>query len=479
MFLRRFYDEQLAQASYLLGCQTSGAALVVDANRDVEQYVVAAAAEGLQITHVTETHIHADFVSGSRELAERTGAQLLLSGEGGRDWQYGFAHASDARVLRDGDRFPVGAIRIEVMHTPGHTPEHLAFLVTDTAGADRPMAALTGDFLFVGDVGRPDLLERAAHVAGSMEASARDLFRSVQRAKSLPDYLQIWPGHGAGSACGKSLGAMPQSTLGYERLFNWALAPMDEDAFVAAVLSGQPEPPRYFAVMKRINRDGPRLLGGLPHPEQMGPSRLSVALAEGAPVLDTRHATDFAAGHVPGTLNIPFGRSFSTWAGSLLPYDRPFFLIVEDDDAAALAARAARALALIGLDHAAGYFGASALTDWKVAGRPSESVPMVSAVELQRRMARGGLTVIDVREASEWDSGHLPGARWIPLASLTERLADLPRDGSIVVQCQGGSRSAIAASLLLAEGRRDVVNFAGGFAEWLRAGLPVERDGVS
>lgn len=222
MLLRRFYDAPLAQASYLVGCQATGEALVVDPNRDVAHYLAAAHEEGVRITHVTETHIHADFVSGARELVAHTGARLLLSGEGGPDWQYRYAAADGATLLHDGDTFTVGNLKFEVVHTPGHTPEHLTFIVTDTPATDRPMGAFTGDFLFVGDVGRPDLLERAAKVAGTMESAARTLFRSLQRFASRPDYLQIWPGHGAGSACGKALGAVPQSTLGYERVVNWA-----------------------------------------------------------------------------------------------------------------------------------------------------------------------------------------------------------------------------------------------------------------
>jgi hydroxyacylglutathione hydrolase len=304
MLLKRFYDSKLAQASYLLGCQATGEAIVVDPNRDVEQYIRAAAEEGVRLTHVTETHIHADFVSGSRELAERTGAQLFLSDEGGDDWRYGFVGAAHAKLLRDGDVIKVGNIRLEVIHTPGHTPEHLTFLVTDTAATNRPMGALTGDFLFVGDVGRPDLLERAAKMAGTMESSARALFSSVARFKRHVDYLQLWPGHGAGSACGKSLGAVPSTTLGYERIANWALAEDDQGEFVRTVLAGQPEPPKYFAAMKRINRDGPRVLGGFPKPARRSADALASLLAEGVLVVDTRSAALFASRHVPGTINI-------------------------------------------------------------------------------------------------------------------------------------------------------------------------------
>jgi len=271
MFFKRFYDTKLAQASYLIGCQQTGEALVVDPNRDVEQYVTAADAEGLRVTHVTETHIHADFVSGARELAARTGARLLLSDEGDAEWKYAYAAGAKARLLKDGDSFMVGNVRIEALHTPGHTPEHLSFLVTDMPAAAGPWGILTGDFVFVGDVGRPDLLERAAGVGGTMDAAARTLFRSLQRFKLQPDWLQIWPGHGAGSACGKGLSAIPHSTVGYERRFNWAFGVNDEAEFGRMVLAGQPEPPKYFGIMKRLNREGPRLLGGL-RPRRTGPA---------------------------------------------------------------------------------------------------------------------------------------------------------------------------------------------------------------
>ena len=349
MYLERFYDHKLAQASYLIGCAATGEALVVDPNRDVEAYLRAAEREGLRVTHVTETHIHADFVSGARELAERTGARLHLSDEGDEDWKYGYAAAYDAVLLKDGDSFRVGNIEIRALHTPGHTPEHLSFLVTDTVAATEPMGMLTGDFVFVGDVGRPDLLEKAAGVEGTMEPGARALFHSLRKLAELPDLLQIWPGHGAGSACGKGLGAVPQSTLGYERRYNWAFAIQDEDAFVDAVLSGQPEPPRYFAEMKRINKVGPSVLGGARPPERLASGRLAELLRDGALVVDTRPAAAYAAGHVPGTLNIPLDRSFTNWAGWLLPYDADLHLILADDGEPC-AEEAVRDLAMIGLD---------------------------------------------------------------------------------------------------------------------------------
>jgi hydroxyacylglutathione hydrolase len=475
MIVKRFYDEKLAQASYLIGCAATGDALVVDANRDVDQYLRAAAEEGVRVTAVTETHIHADYVSGSRELAARAGATLYLSREGGPDWRYGFAEDAGATLVGEGDRFRVGNVRIDVLHTPGHTPEHLTFLVTDTAGADRPIAALTGDFLFVGDVGRPDLLERAAGVSGTMEAGARALFRSLRRfAGEHPDWLQVWPGHGAGSACGKGLSAIPHSTLGYERLFNWGLSIDDEDAFVRAVLDGQPEPPRYFAEMKRINRDGPPLLGGFRRPPRERPDALESVLESGALVVDARPAADFAAGHVPGTIGIPLDRSFTTWAGWLIPYDRPFHLIVGGGEEAAVDA-AVRDLAMIGLDGIAGWFPPAAVEAWAGGGGRLETVASIGAAELHERLATGEVAVLDVRGRGEWDAGHLPGATHIPLGYLSERLDEVPAGRPLVLQCQGGGRSGIAAGVLQAAGVREVVNLEGGLDAWEREGFRVER----
>ena len=472
MYFRRFYDDALAQASYLIGCEATGESLVIDANRDVAQYEAAAAAEDLRITHVSETHIHADFVSGSRELAQRTGAKLFLSGEGGPDWQYAFARSSGAVLLRDGSRFAVGHVRVDVMHTPGHTPEHVVFLVTDTAHSGRPVGLCSGDFVFVGDVGRPDLLERTAHFAGTMEASARSLFGSLARFRELPDFVQLWPGHGAGSACGKALGAMPQSTVGYEKIANWAFSITDEETFVREVLSGQPEPPSYFAEMKRMNRDGPTLLGAFPVPPRLDATGLAATLAGGGVVADTRGSRAFAEGHVPGTLNIPLSSSFNTYAGWLLPYDHEVWIITSGEREAA---QAARELAMIGLDRVAGWFPPESVDAWRADGRPVEGVPQVGAKEVSARVLSGEVTVIDVRSETEWHGGHLPGALRVPYGLLASRLGDVPRDKPIVLQCQGGTRSAIAASVLLAHGVQDVLNLGGGIDEWEREGLPVVR----
>jgi hydroxyacylglutathione hydrolase len=474
MILKRFYDENLAQASYLFGCSVTGEALVIDPNRDVEQYIAAAKAERLRILYVAETHIHADFVSGTRELSARTGARMYLSAEGGSEWQYGFQNDPKVELVRDGDRFKVGNIMVQVAHTPGHTPEHVTFFITDGAAADRPIGAVTGDFVFVGDVGRPDLLEKAANVKGTMIAGARQLFRSLQIFKEQPDYLQIWPGHGAGSACGKGLSSIPHSTVGYERLFNWAFLAAHEEEFVSAVLAGQPEPPKYFAEMKRINRDGPRVLGGFTRPPILDYSALESTLASQHIVIDTRRAHDFAARHIPGTINIPLDRSFTTWAGWLVPFDRDFYLILDTTRAEVLD-DAVKSLAMIGLDRISGAFDVSVLDEWSRSGKSFESVAQINARELKERLEHGEVHIVDVRGKSEWDAGHIPDAPNIPLGYLSERLAEVPDDKPVVVHCQSGSRSAIGASILRARGRKNVLNLSGGFVDWLRSGSPVER----
>ncbi len=443
MYFQRFFEPKLASATYLVGCQKSGEAIVIDANRDIDQYVDAAAAVGLTIAYTTETHIHADFVSGTRALAARTGAQVLLP-------------------LADGERIMLGNVRLDVVHTPGHTPEHVIFIVTD-AGASRPWGVLTGDFVFVGDVGRPDLLERAVKVQGTAESSARDLFASLQRFRELPADLQIWPGHGAGSACGKALGAMPSTTLGYELATNWALKVSDEATFVREVLKGQPEPPRYFAIMKRVNRVGADRESTVARPPRMPDAALGPLLDANATIVDLRRADAFAAAHVPGTINIPLTRSFPTWAGSVLAYDADVYLIGDDERATI---EATHDLSLIGLDRVAGRWTRQVIDRWREAGGAIGTVAQVDARTLADAQRTGTVAVLDVRDESEWDEGHLAEAIHLPLATLASRLGDIPRGRPIVVHCQAGSRSAIAASLLTASGIPDVRNLTGGIAAW-------------
>jgi hydroxyacylglutathione hydrolase len=365
----------------------------------------------------------------------------------------------------------VGSVRIEVAHTPGHTPEHLSFLLADLAVSQQPMGVFSGDFLFVGSVGRPDLLERAVQQKGTMEASARTLYQSLRRFRERPDWLQVWPAHGAGSACGKGLSAVPQSTLGYEKLTNPWLAHETEEGFVRAILDGQPDPPRYFALMKRLNRDGPPLRGGPAAPAPLPAERLPAVLQRGGIVVDVRPAAQYAQGFLPGTINLPLDRSFPTWAGWLLPPDADLHLLAP----AGQAAEAARDLAMIGLDRVAGVFGADALESWAARGGQLATIRQVRAGDLARELHGGGPAVLDVRWEAEWRAGHLPGVPNVPLGQLLERLSEVPSDRPLVVHCQGGGRSSIAASLLHARGFRNVTNLIGGFAEWQAGGHPVER----
>ena len=469
MFVRRFFEPKLAQTSYMIGCAAHRVAIVIDPNRDVDQYIAAAEAEGAEIKHVTETHIHADFLSGARELAAKTGATLYLSDEGDENWKYAFAKPDGAKLVHDGDHITVGNIDLEVLHTPGHTPEHISFLVTDGAVADEPIAAVTGDFIFVGDVGRPDLLEKAANIKGTMEIGAKQLWKGVDAFRARPDYLQIWPGHGAGSSCGKGISAIPHSTLGYEKRFNWAFQAKDEADFVSSVLSGQPDPPMYFAEMKKLNKEGPRILGGFTRPAELKAADLAARLAHHALVVDMRPAAEFATGAVPGTINVPMNGSFTTWMGWLVPYDKDFYLI---GDAAAVDL-AVRDLAMIGLDRIGGWFAPDVVTAWAAAERaPLSVIPQIGAFDLSESLKHGGVTLVDVRNPGEWSAGHIQGATHSPLGHLGRRFEEIPRDKPIVMQCAAGARSMIGASMLKARGIDRVINLTGGFGAWASAGLP-------
>lgn len=469
MLLKYFYDKSLAHASYLVGCQKSGEAIVIDPGRDVTPYIEAAKAEGLRIVGATETHIHADFVSGSRELADRVGAKLYLSDAGPVDWKYAFASRYDAALLKDGDKFYIGNVKFEVLHTPGHTPESISFVLTDVGGgANVPMGIFTGDFVFVGSIGRPDLLETAAGVVGSAEVGARQLYHSMLRFRELPDHLQVWPAHGAGSACGKGLGAIPSSTVGYEKLFNPALKFDDEQEFVDYILTDQPETPFYFAVMKRVNKVGPELTKDLPPIDAIRPTELA-AIAAKSLVIDTSVAGEFAKSHVPGTVNVP-ASNLVQWAGFFVDYNQPLFLITDEG---ALPAQL-RSLRSIGIDNLGGFFEAGSI---KTAGLRTESYRSATPTELRKRIDAGDVTLIDVRAATEFQAGHIAGAEHHFLGKLLRGLDRVRNDKPVVAQCLAGGRSAIAASILQ-RGGFDVVNMQGGYQAWVDAGLPVVREDV-
>ena len=471
MILKYFYDKTLAHASYLVGCQRAKVAVVIDPGRDIQPYLDAAKQEGVQLTDVAETHIHADYVSGACELAARVGATLHLSDEGPAEWKYEYAGNYKHQLLRDGDSFMVGNIRFEVLHTPGHTPESISFVLTDQGGgANRPMGIFTGDFVFVNAVGRPDLLEQAAGIMNTAKAGAKDLYASLQKFKELPEYLQVWPAHGAGSACGKGLGAIPSSTVGYEKLFNPGLQFSDEDSFVEYVLADQPDVPPYFKVMKRVNKEGPRLLGEGSLVEKMEPSAVSEAISQGT-VVDLSPSAVFAEGHLPGSINIP-SHMLGAWAGWLVDYERPTYLIGES----AQIDEAAMTLSKIGVEDIRAFLTREQA---QAAGLLSETYDTVDASHLAASLEEGSVELIDVRSDAEWDAGHIEGATHHFLGRLPQTVDTLPEDKKVVVQCRSGARSAIGVSVLQAAGIKQVINLQGGYMAWKSAGMPsVESDPV-
>lgn len=472
MYLQRFFDEPLAQASFLVADMVSHEAIVIDPNRDVEPYLQAAAAQKFKIVGVTETHIHADYCSGTRELAQRAGARAYLSDEGDADWKYAWATEPNVTLVKDGSVIRAGQVRLDVMATPGHTPEHISFTLTDEAASSEAVGVFTGDFVFVGDVGRPDLLERAANMKGTMEKGARTLYASLAEfRKHSPGHLMLWPGHGAGSACGKALGGLPVTTLAYERLTNWAVRCESESEFVQEVLSGQPEPPAYFKHMKRINKEGPPILGPFREPPRLPGSDIVAAVERGAPVVDLRATREVLAGGIPGVLAIPTGGSFTNWAGWLLPYDQPLLLLAND---LARVRAAVRQLAMIGLDHVAGWFGPDAFEAWASARGPLAVTESLDAAEVFARAQRGEVHMLDVRGTSEYAAGHVPGALHVPLGELGARAGELPRDKPIALYCGGGTRSRIGVSVLRKAGFDQLLDQGGGFAGHVEAGLPVE-----
>lgn len=477
MFFRQIADPELAQYAYLIGCQKTGEALLIDPERDVDRYLRIAEEEDLEITSVAETHIHADFLSGARELASRQEVRLYLSDEGPDDWKYEWAQESrekgdqDVHFLEDGDSFRVGNIEFTAFHSPGHTPEHMSFLVTDHGGgAESPMGLLSGDFLFVGDLGRPDLLESAAGEAGAMEPAARQLYHSVQKLLELPDYLQVWPAHGAGSACGKALGAVPSSTLGYEKLYNPSIEPARRgiEPFVQAILEGQPEPPLYFGRMKDLNKEGPPILGRLPDPPALGSGDFAALLPDASEssknaekareslvVLDTRGDRGaFFSSHLPGSLFAPLGSSLSQVAGSFVDPEQEMVLIVGPEDLD----NAVRGLVRIGLDRFAGYLTPQTLEAMVANGSvETVSTPTTDFAQARERMTEPDTAVLDVRGASEYEQSHLPGAVNIAYTRLVPRASEIPQSETLLVHCQSGRRASFAASMLERMGHSVIV----------------------
>ena len=464
MYFQHVYDKTLAQASYFIGCQAKGEAIVIDAQRDIDVYLDIAKRNNMKITHITETHIHADFLSGSRELAAVTGAKMYLSNEGPAEWQYEFDHEG----LKHGDKISVGNLTLEVLHTPGHTPESISFLLTDHPATDQPVMVFTGDFVFVGDVGRPDLLEKAAGIVGTQEKGAKQMFDSIQRFSELPDYVQVWPGHGAGSACGKALGSVPSSTIGYEKIRNWAFKlATDEKAFVDYLLDGQPEPPKYFATMKRLNKVDRPLLVEVPKHAKLTKEQFLTAYKDGLKVIDTRDKVDFAKGFLPGSINIQGNNSFSTWAGWILNYQEQFILVADKSQMEDLT----RKLMRIGLDNIYGF-----VEDISDLGLDLQTAEVIDLEEFKVLAEKDEVQVVDVRNTTEFNAGHVKGADHVFVGTIEDNLDKISKDKQVVIHCQSGDRAAIAYSLLRKKGFNQIKNYSGGMKEWKESGNNVVTD---
>jgi hydroxyacylglutathione hydrolase len=467
VLFERFEDKGLAQYSYVVACESGSVAAVVDPRRDVDVYLEFARARRLRISHVLETHIHADFASGARELAERADAELCLSAyDTGEMYEVAYEH----RPIRDGESIDVGRVRLQALHTPGHTPEHLSFLVYDGARTTEvPEMLLSGDFLFVGSVGRPDLIGEEAK-----RALAGHLYESVRRLESLPDGLEIHPGHGAGSMCGSGLSGRPMSTLGFERVANpYLRGGLPHDAFVERVLAHLPPFPPYYRRMKALNSKGPPALSTLPGSHAIAPTTFGQLVNEGYVVIDLRDLLAFAGAHVPGAFGVGVGPNLSTWASWVVPYDTPILLVAPDTNVT----EAVRALVRVGLDDVRGYLEGG-MAAWIAAGHEVAHIPLVSAEEVHDRLADDpALKVLDVRSDEEWSQGHVCGALHVMGGYVPDRAAELVKDDRpLAVMCSSGYRSTVAASVLARAGGTRLINVAGGITAWRQSGLPVCTD---
>jgi len=458
MYFKQFYLACLAHASYLIG--SHGEAAVVDPQRDVDEYLAEASAQGLKIKYVIETHLHADFVSGHREIAARTGAEIVFNEKAGVQ----FAH----RGVRDGEEIRICTVTLKFMDTPGHTPEGICILVTDTAAPDEPQKLLTGDTLFIGDVGRPDLAGGKGYTPQMMAEMMYDSLHG--KLLQLPDEVEVYPAHGAGSMCGKNMSKETSSTIGEQRKFNYALRPMSKDEFVTMMTADLPEAPSYFPKDAEINRSGARGLSEIQPPSPLSPEQVSDLQQQGHVLLDVRSAADFGAAHLPGSMNIGLGGQFAMWAGSLIPLNASIVVIA---DTTAQVDESVVRLARVGIENVKGYLEGG-LESWRAAGLPVNAIEQVTVAQLKEQMANGDLQILDVRRPGEYVSGHVPSAFNAPLASLHKNPLPLEKDKLTAVICAGGYRSSAAASLLQKQGFSNLLNVSGGTGAWINAGYPVE-----
>ncbi len=458
MEFKQFYLQCLAHASYLVG--DDGECAIVDPQRDVDGYIAEAEARGLKIAHIVETHLHADFVSGHIELAQRTGATIHVSHAAGARYPH--------RALREGDEIRMGSVVLRMLETPGHTPESVCLLVFDTSVSEQPLKVLTGDTLFIGDVGRPDLVGSKGYTAEDMAGLMYDSLRT--KVMTLPDAVEVFPAHGAGSSCGRNISAALTSTIGEQKATNHALQPMTREQFIAVDTAGLQPPPAYFPHDAETNRTGAVPLAELPAPVGLEADAVAAARDGGAQVLDVRDRVAFGAGHVPGALNIGLGGMFASWCGTLLDLSRPLVLVADDD---AGVSEAVLRLARVGLHDIAGHL-AGGMPAWAQSGQAVETIEQVDVAPLSKRLADGQRVVLDVRGPGEHEVDHLPGAVNIPLPVLAGQLAELDPSRPVAVVCKSGYRSSAASGLLTAAGFGDVINVAGGTDAWREAGLPLE-----
>lgn len=460
MYFKQFYLGCLAHASYLIGSE--GDAIVVDPQRDVDEYLAEASAQGLQIKYVIETHLHADFVSGHQEIAARTGAQIIFGEKAGVEFEH--------QAVRDGEELRLGKLVLKFIETPGHTPEGICVLVTDTENPGAPRKLLTGDTLFIGDVGRPDLAGGKGYTPQRMAEMMYDSLHG--KLLTLPDEVEVYPAHGAGSMCGKNMSKETSSTIGEQRKFNYALKPMSKDEFVTMMTADLPEAPSYFPKDAEINRSGARGLDELQPPAAMSPQQVAELRDQGYVLLDVRSAGDFGAGHVPGSTNIGLGGQFAIWSGSLLPLTASIIVIA---DTTAQVDESVVRLARVGIESVKGYLEGG-VERWRAAGLPVDKIEQVTVAQLKEQMASSDLQIVDVRRPAEYGNGHVPTAFNAPLASLDKSLGPLPleKDKLTAVICAGGYRSSAAASLLQKQGYSNLLNVSGGTGAWINAGYPVE-----
>jgi hydroxyacylglutathione hydrolase len=461
MYFEQFYLTCLSHASYLLASE--GIAAVVDPQRDVGIYLEEARKHGFSIRYVIETHLHADFVSGHQELATLTGAAVYLGAKAGAT----FLHVP----VHDGDELTFGKCRLRFLETPGHTIESVSVVVTDLDKPTHPLAVLTGDTLFIGDVGRPDL-------SGDLtpQQLAGMLYDSLhEKLLKLTDDVLVYPAHGAGSLCGKQMSAERSSTIGQQKISNYALRPSSREEFVKMLTSELPERPGYFALDVEINRAGAPPLQELPPLPSITPAELREKRARGATILDTRRASDFAAAHIPGSIQIGLGGQYATWAAIVLGLDSEIVLVAEDQEKVA---ESRLRLSRVGIEHVSAYLE-NGMASWIREGSPVEETPQISVDQLQQLLQEdgSGIQVLDVRRAGEWQAGHVEQARHQPLDHLASHLDDLDKTQPVAVYCKGGYRSAIASSLLQRSGFEQVLNVIGGFDAWSACHLPVAVPG--